>query len=95
MNQQPVANVTLFDLLARNWHRPAPIRQICFNDDDDTACRRVRGRLGCNRENGGQRAAGSAHRDRQGQATIRPRQGKAAPLIMTRVKGAGSVSAAL
>ena len=34
MNQQTIPNVTLFDLLARNWQRPAPVRQLCFNEDD-------------------------------------------------------------
>ncbi|MBB3454629.1 WD40 repeat protein [Rhizobium sp. BK313] len=93
MNQQPVPNVTLFDLLARNWHRPAPIRQICFNDDETllaVVC--ADGSVAIARMADNEPPEARIAIDR-GQATIRPRQGKAAPLIMTRVKGAGSVSA--
>ena len=34
MNQQTTPNITLFDLLASSWQRPAAIRHICFNDDE-------------------------------------------------------------
>ena len=66
MNQQPVPNVTLFDLLARNWHRPAPIRQICFNDDETllaVVC--ADGSVAFARMADNE-PPGSSHRDRQG-----------------------------
>ncbi|TCR87775.1 hypothetical protein [Rhizobium sp. BK376] len=92
MNQQSVPDLTLFDLLARNWQRPAAIRQICFNDDDTLlAVICADGSLAFARMADNEPPEARITVDR-GQATISPRQGKAAPLIITRVKGARSVS---
>ncbi|MFT4182180.1 MAG: hypothetical protein QM636_09725 [Rhizobium sp.] len=93
MNQQAASNITLFDLLARSWQRPAPVRDICFNDDGTLLA------VVC--EEGSVAFARMADNEPPesrivvdgGQTTITPRQGKAAPLIVTRVKGAGSVCA--
>lgn len=93
MNQQPGPNVTLFDLLARNWHRPAPIRQICFNDDETllaVVC--ADGSVAFARMADNEPPEARLTIDR-GQATVSPRQGKAAPMIVTRVTGARSVRA--
>ncbi|SCB31958.1 WD40 repeat domain-containing protein [Rhizobium multihospitium] len=93
MNQQAASNITLFDLLARSWQRPAPVRHICFNDDGTLLA------VVC--EDGSVAFARMADNEPpesrivvdRGQTTITPRQGKAAPLIVTRVKGAGSACA--
>ncbi|MDE1995358.1 MAG: hypothetical protein KGI75_22845 [Rhizobiaceae bacterium] len=93
MNQQAVPSMTLFDLLARNWQRSAAVRRICFNDDDTL--------LAAVGEDGSLAFARMADNEppearitmEGGQATIRPRQGKPAPLIITRVKGARSACA--
>lgn len=93
MNQQAVPNITLFDLLARNWQRPAPVRHVRFNDDETLLA------VVC--EDGSVAFARMADNEPpearvtvdKGQTTIRPRQGKAAPLIITRVKGADWVCA--
>ncbi|WP_454851113.1 WD40 repeat domain-containing protein [Rhizobium binxianense] len=93
MNQQAVPNITLFDLLARNWQRPAPVRHVRFNDDETLLA------VVC--EDGSVAFARMADNEPpearitvdNGQTTIRPRQGKAAPLIITRVKGADRVCA--
>lgn len=93
MNQQAVPNITLFDLLARNWQRPAPVRHVCFNDDETL--------LAVVGEDGSIAFARMADNEPPearitvdgGQTTIRPRHGKAAPLIITRVKDADSVCA--
>jgi WD40 repeat protein len=93
MNQQSTPNVTLFDLLARSWQRPAPVRQICFNDDGTllaVVC--ADGSIAIARMADNEPPEARITVD-GGQATIRPRQGKAAPLIVTRVKGASSVCA--
>jgi len=93
MNQQAVSNITLFDLLARSWQRPAPVRHICFNGDGSLLA------VVC--EDGSVAFARMADNEPpesriavdRGQTTIMPRQGKAAPLIVTRVKGTGSACA--
>lgn len=91
MNQQATPNITLFDLLARSWQRPAAIRQILFNDDETA--------LGVVTEDGAVAFARMADNEPpearlvtdNGQTGIRPRSGRPAPLIMTRIKGASRV----
>ena len=36
MNQQNVRNLTLFDLLARNWQHPAAVENLRFSADGST-----------------------------------------------------------
>lgn len=91
MNQQTTPNITLFDLLARSWQRPAAIRQILFNDDETA--------LAVVTEDGAVAYARMADNEPpearlvtdNGQTGIRPRSGRPAPLIMTRIKGASQV----
>ena len=91
MNQQTTPNITLFDLLARNWQRPPGIRQIGFNDDDTL--------LAAVAEDGSIVFARLADNEPpesrivvdNGQTTIRPRAGRPSPLIITRLKGAGRI----
>lgn len=93
MNDQAVSNITLFELLARSWQRPATVRHVCFNDDETL--------LAVICEDGSVAFARMADNEPpesrivadRGQTTITPRQGKAAPLIVTRVKSAGSACA--
>ena len=87
MNQQTTPGITLFDLLARNWQRPAGIRQICFNDDETV--------LAIVSDDGGVAFARMADNEPpasrivsdNGQTGIRPRSGRPSPLIVTRIKG--------
>jgi hypothetical protein len=91
MNQQATPNITLFDLLARNWQRQAGIRTIRFNDDETL--------LAIVTEDGTIAFARMADNEPPesritadgGQRGIRPRSGRPSPLIVTRVKGARSV----
>lgn len=36
MNQHALQNLTLFDLLARSWHRPSAIADLRFSTDGTT-----------------------------------------------------------
>lgn len=93
MNQQTVPNITLFDLLARNWRRTSAVADLCFNDDQTllaAACEDgsvVIARLADNEPPEGRIKVDN------GQTTIHPREGKPSPLIITRIKGAGAVRA--
>ncbi len=93
MNQQSMPALSLFDLLARNWKRPSAIRQVCFNADDTL--------LAVVSSDGAVAFARMADNEppearittEGGQTMIKPRQGKPAPLIITRITGAISVNA--
>ena len=93
MNQQSMPALSLFDLLARNWKRPSPIRQVCFNADDTL--------LAIVSSDGAVAFARMADNEppearissEGGQTMIKPRQGKPAPLIITRITGAISAHA--
>jgi hypothetical protein len=87
MNQHNVPETTLFDLLAREWRRPAPVRQLVFNTEGSllavlTADGNVAlARLADNEPTESRITVAD------GQTTIHPRQGKPAPLITTRIEG--------
>ncbi|MDL2407467.1 hypothetical protein PY650_17700 [Rhizobium calliandrae] len=91
MNQQTVPNPGLFDLLARQWQCPA-IR-LCFNDDDTMlAIMRADGAVAMARLADNEPPEARIKID-SAQMTIRPRQGRPAPLIRTRLKDGAAVSA--
>ncbi len=93
MNQQPMQNLTLFDLLARSWQRPSAIADLRFSTDGSAvAFTGVDGTV-----------AIAAVEDREppearirvsgdlGQTTIRPREKPPAPVIATTAFGEGDV----
>lgn len=92
MNQQTMPNLTLFDLLARQWQRRAAIGQLCFNADGTL--------LAISAADGTVALARLADNEppearitiEDGQTTIRPREGKPSPLIITRLQEARSLS---
>ena len=93
MNQQTIPNVTLFDLLARNWQCPAPIRQLCFNEDDTIlAIRSADGAVALARIGDNEPPESRIVID-NGQTTISPRQGNPSPLISTRIQEGTALSA--
>lgn len=93
MNQQTIPNVTLFDLLARNWQRPAPIRQLCFNEDDTIlAISSADGTVALARIGDNEPPESRIAID-NGQTTICPRKGKPSPLISTRIQEGAALSA--
>jgi WD40 repeat protein len=93
MNQQTIPNVTLFDLLARNWQRPAPVRQLCFNEDDTIlAIGSADGAVALARIGDNEPPESRIAVD-NGQTTISPRQGNPSPLISTRIQEGAALSA--
>ncbi|MFS8056183.1 WD40 repeat domain-containing protein [Rhizobium sp. BR 317] len=93
MNQQTIPNVTLFSLLARNWGRPAPIRQLCFNGDDTAlAICSADGAVALARLGDNEPPESRITID-NGQTTISPRQGNPSPLISTRIQEGDGLSA--
>lgn len=87
MNQQTTPNITLFDLLARNWQRPAPVRHIRFNEDDTAlAIVAADGTVAFARMADNEPPESRIVAD-GGQTGIRPRVGRPSPLIITRMKG--------
>jgi len=90
MNEQTTPNITLFDLLARCWQRPAGVRHIRFNDEETE--------LAVVTEDGAVAFARMADNEPpesrivadNGQTGIHPRAGRPSPLIMTRIKGASA-----
>ena len=93
MNQQTIPNVTLFDLLARNWQRPAPVRQLCFNEDDTIlAINSADGAVALARIGDNEPPESRIAID-NGQTTISPRQGNPSPLISTRIQEGAGLSA--
>ncbi|OYR08367.1 WD40 repeat domain-containing protein [Brucella grignonensis] len=92
MNQQTVPSIALFDLLARKWRRSSAIRHMCFNEDNTL--------LAIVSDDGSVALARMADNEppdarvsvNGSQITIAPRQGKPAPLIVTRVKDGEAVS---
>ena len=92
MNQQDIRNLTLFDLLARSWQRPAAIADLHFNADDTAlAVSCADGTVAIARvadpEPPDKRMKTSAD---FGQTTIRPRKKPVAPLIATAVPAGGA-----
>ncbi|MFB2550484.1 WD40 repeat domain-containing protein [Ensifer soli] len=93
MNQQTTPNLTLFDLLARHWKRPSPVREIRFNVDDTL--------LAARGEDGTVVFARMADNEppearivtEGGQTGLKPREGRPAPLIITRVKDGSAIAA--
>ncbi|MGJ7036802.1 WD40 repeat protein [Shinella sp. BE166] len=93
MNQQTIPNVTLFDLLARNWQRQAAIRQLCFNEDDTIlAIGSADGAVALARIGDNEPPESRIAID-NGQTTISPRKGKPSPLISTRIQEGAALSA--
>lgn len=93
MNQQTLPNVTLFDLLARNWQRRAPVQDLCFNEEDTLlAIASADGTVALARLGDNEPPESRIVID-NGQATIHPRQGKPSPLISTRIHEGTRVSA--
>jgi WD40 repeat protein len=93
MNQQTMPNITLFDLLARNWQRRAAITHLCFNSDDTLlAISAVDGTVALARLPDNEPPEARIVID-NGQTTIRPREGKPSPLINTRVQEGLSLAA--
>ncbi|CAN7694031.1 WD40 repeat domain-containing protein [Pararhizobium sp. LjRoot238] len=93
MNQQTMPNVTLFDLLARNWQRQAPVRHLCFNEDDTLlAIGSVDGAVALARLGDNEPPESRIVID-NGQTTIQPRLGKPSPLISTRIHEGARLSA--
>lgn len=85
MNQQTIPNVTLFDLLARNWQRRAPVQNLCFNDDDTLlAIGSADGTVALARLGDNEPPESRIVID-NGQMTIHTRQGKPSPLISTSI----------
>lgn len=93
MNQQTMQNLTLFDLLARRWQRPAAIADLRFNADGSAvAFTCVDGTVAI--------AAVADHEPPEarirvsndlGQTTIRPREKPPVPLTATAAFGDGDV----
>lgn len=82
MNQQTIRNLSLFDLLARSWKRPAPIADVRFNADGSAvAFSGTDGSIAiaptADAEPPEQRIRVSAD---LGQTTIRPRKNPPAPI---------------
>jgi WD40 repeat protein len=93
VNQQTMPNMTLFDLLARNWQRRAAIAHLCFNGDDTLlAISAADGTVALARLADNEPPEARIVID-NGQTTIRPREGKPSPLIITRVLQGGHVAA--
>jgi WD40 repeat protein len=93
MNQQIMPNVTLFDLLSRNWQRQAPVHHLCFNEDDTLlAIGSADGALALARLGDNEPPETRLVID-NGQITIQPRQGKPSPLISTRIREGARLSA--
>jgi WD40 repeat protein len=93
MNQLTMPNVTLFDLLARNWQRQAPVHHLCFNDDDTLlAIGSVDGAVALARLGDNEPPESRIVID-NGRTTIQPRQGKPSPLISTRIHEGTRLSA--
>ena len=93
MNQQTTPNVTLFDLLARNWQRQAPVQNLCFNNDETLlAIGSADGTVALARLGDDEPPESRIVID-NGQATIHPRHGKPSPLISTRIHEGTSLSA--
>ncbi|WP_192180152.1 WD40 repeat domain-containing protein [Mesorhizobium amorphae] len=93
MNQQTMQNLTLFDLLARNWQRPSAIADLRFSGDGSTvAFSSIDGTVAI--------ATVADHEPPEsrirvsndlGQTTIRPREKPPVPLIATTAFGDGDV----
>ncbi|MDB5524518.1 MAG: hypothetical protein JWM58_2281 [Rhizobium sp.] len=95
MNQQTMPNITLFDLLARNWRRPAAVSHLCFNDDDTLlAISATDGSVALARLADNEPPESRIAID-NGQTTIQPRQGRPSPTINTRIQEGGKLSAHL
>ncbi|MBX3566998.1 MAG: hypothetical protein KF914_03010 [Rhizobiaceae bacterium] len=93
MNRQSMSNLTLFDLLARRWQRPAAVRNVAFaNDGAAVAYASDDGVVAVAPTADGEppeaRIRVSADVAR---TTIRPRQTPAPPLVVTASLGAGTV----
>ncbi|MGY5808962.1 WD40 repeat domain-containing protein [Rhizobium sp. LEGMi198b] len=93
MNQQTTPNVTLFDLLARNWRRPSAIKHICFNNDDTLlAMSCFDGTVALARLADNEPPESRITID-NGRTTIHPREGRPSPLINTRIRDGGGLTA--
>lgn len=93
MNQQSIADLTPFDLLARNWKRASAIKHICFNDDDTLlAMSCADGTVALARLADNEPPESRIAID-NGRTTIRPREGRPSPLINTRVRDGGRLTA--
>lgn len=93
MNQQTMPNLTLFDLLARQWQRRASVSQLCFNADATLlAIAAADGAVALARLADNEPPEARIAVD-NGQTTIRPREGKPSPLINTRLQEATRLSA--
>lgn len=93
MNQHAIQNLTLFDLLARSWRRPAAIADLRFSADASAvACTSVDGTVAiaavADQEPPESRIRVSGD---LGRTTIRPREKPPAPLIATAALGDGDV----
>ena len=95
MNQQTMPNMTLFDLLARQWQSRAVIDRLCFNSDDTLlSISSADGTVALARLADNEPPESRIAVD-QGQTTIRPREGKPSPLIRTRVQEGNLIAAGL
>jgi WD40 repeat protein len=93
MSQQTMPNLTLFDLLARQWQRRAAVGQLCFNANATLlAIAAADGTVALARLADNEPPEARIAVD-NGQTTIRPREGKPSPLISTRLQEATRLSA--
>jgi len=93
MNQQSMPNITLFDLLGRSWQRRAAVGAVAFNSDDTLlAIAAADGTVALARLADNEPPEARIVVD-NGQVTIRPREGRPAPLITTRIEASRGISA--
>jgi WD40 repeat protein len=93
MDQHATPSPSLFDLLARQWQRRAAVTRLCFNGDGTLlAISAADGTVALARLADNEPPEARITVD-NGQAMIRPREGKASPLINTRIQEATQLSA--